>query len=305
MGNADLTVEGSLTDLLLSGTLTVTRANALIPKRLPPSVRALEVTREIGGTSAGADADSRPERDEDAAPPMRVGLDVTVTIPNRLFVRGNGLETEWQGELNVTGTADQPVVRGQISTVRGQVSVLNRVFTIEEGVVSFDGGREIDPGLSVRADASGEDITATVIVSGSASEPEIELASDPPLPQDAILSRLLFGKDPADLGTLEAAQLATALAQLTGGGLAGGGFMERVRNLIGVDVLRLGGADGETAVSAGTYLSQDVFVGVEQGTTAESGAVRMELGVTDNISVESNVDAAGDTNVGIQFKWDY
>ncbi|SDG52427.1 autotransporter secretion inner membrane protein TamB [Limimonas halophila] len=312
-GDAELTVEGSLTDMLLSGTLTVARANALIPKRLPPSVRALEVTREIGGSNTGAgagaqpkaDADERSKADGETAPPMRIGLDVTVTIPNRLFVRGNGLETEWQGELNVTGTADEPIVRGQISTVRGQVSLLNRVFTIQEGVVSFDGGRDIDPGLNVRADASGEDITATVVVTGSASDPEIELQSTPPLPQDAILSRLLFGKDPADLGALEAAQLGTALAQLTGGGLAGGGFMERVRNLIGVDVLRLGGADGETAVSAGTYLSRDVFVGVEQGTTTESGKVRMELGVTDNISVESNVDATGETDVGIQFKWDY
>jgi len=303
--DAELRLQGSLTDLLLKGTLTVTRANALIPKRLPPSVRELKVTREVGG--AGADGENGANGDKKGAdaPPMRVGLDVTVTIPNRLFVRGNGIETEWQGELAVTGTADAPIVQGEISTVRGQVSVLNRVFVIREGLITFDGGREIDPTLQVRAEAEGEDITGIVLVSGRAAQPEIELESDPPLPEDAILSRLLFGKDPTELGALEAAQLGTAVAQLTGGGLAGGGFMERVRNLMGVDVLRLGGSQGDAAVSAGTYLSRDVFVGVEQGTTAESGAVRMELGVTDNISVESNVGATGDTNVGIQFKWDY
>jgi len=300
--DADLTIEGSFADLGVAGDVTVTRANILIPKQLPPSVRALEVTREIGDGTGG---DSAPANGADAAPPMRVGLDVTITVPNRLFVRGNGLETEWQGELTVTGTADDPVVAGEIRTVRGQLSVLNRAFVVEEGVLTFAGGRTIDPRVQVRAVAEGPDLTGIVRVSGPASQPEIALESEPPLPSDAILSRLLFGKNPAELGTLEAAQLGTALAQLTGGGLAGGGFMERVRNLIGVDVLRLGGSEGDAAVTAGTYITRDVFVGVEQGTTAESGAVRMELGVTDNISVESNVGATGDTNVGVQFKWDY
>ena len=72
-----------------------------------------------------------------------------------------------------------------------------------------------------------------------------------------------------------------------------------------MDVLKVEGGDGGAAVSAGKYLRKDVYVGVKQGTTADSGAVEVEVEVTPNISIESEVGQTGDSNVGIKFKWDY
>ena len=66
-----------------------------------------------------------------------------------------------------------------------------------------------------------------------------------------------------------------------------------------------GGEDGDAKVTAGKYIGDKVFVGVEQGATAESGGVSVEVELTPNISVESGVGQTGDSNVGVKFKWDY
>mgnify|MGYP000441555210 CR=1 FL=1 len=297
--DADLSLTGPVRDLQAAGTVTVTRGTARIPEGLPPSVQTIDVTW-LGEEDPGG----RNANEAGAAPPAEIGLDIAVKIPNRFFVRGRGVETEWQGALDVGGTASQPRVVGELSVVRGRVSVLNRTFTIADGTISFDGGAQIDPRVDVRGTASTEELEATVRVQGRAAAPELSLSSVPPLPEDAILSQLLFGKDPSQLGGLEAAQLGAAVAELTQGG-GGPGILDRVRGALGVDVLRLGGSGGGAAVTAGTYVTQDVFVGVEQGLTPESGNVQVELGVTDNISVESNVGREGQSEVGVKFKWDY
>ena len=80
------------------------------------------------------------------------------------------------------------------------------------------------------------------------------------------------------------------------------------RDLIGVDVLDVGTTDGPAGgaeVSAGKYITDEVFVGVKQGTTPGSSAVEVEVELTPNISLNGDVGSAGQSDIGVQFKWDY
>ncbi|MDQ3582907.1 MAG: translocation/assembly module TamB domain-containing protein, partial [Pseudomonadota bacterium] len=45
-----------------------------------------------------------------SAPRLRIGLDIKVDMPEKLYVRGRGLDSEWHGNIEVTGTADDPLV---------------------------------------------------------------------------------------------------------------------------------------------------------------------------------------------------
>ena len=307
----DLDIQGALTDLAVAGRIVVEQAAFQIPRGLPADVAELDVV-EVGrgNTAAGAAADSDESGEEDAAadsetaPPARIALDIQVEIPNQAFLRGQGLESEWAGQIDIAGTADQPIVTGGLQAVRGRIDALGNAFTLQSGSVSFDGGDDIDPEIDTEAVHEGENITVTARVSGPASNPQFELTSQPELPRDEILSRMLFGEDTGQLSPAQAAQLAAAAAELSGVTGGGPGTLGRVRGALGLDVLRLGG-DTATSVTAGRYITDDVFVGVEQGLESESSKVTVELGLTDNIAVESNVGATGQSNVGIQFKWDY
>jgi translocation and assembly module TamB len=306
--DVDMEVTGSLRDMLIAGTVTVNQAEARIPDSLPPEVADLEVVserdlRERQQAEAAAATSGQPGRSPE--PPSRTELDVAIDVPGQTFLRGNGLDSEWQGNLLVTGTAGQPMVRGQLQAVRGRVALLNKTFTLETGRVAFSGGREINPRLDVRAVNESPELTAVVRVSGNAAQPSFELTSVPELPQEQVLSRLLFGKTPGELGPVESAQLAAAVAQLSLGG-GGPGVIDRLRSFVGVDVLQVGGsAETGPTVEAGKYVTDEVFVGVEQGASATSSQVKVEVDLTDNIKLESAAGVTGGSSVGVQFHWDY
>ena len=306
--DVDMEVTGSLQDMLIAGTVTVNQAEARIPDNLPPEVGDLQVVsedelRQRQQAEAKAAKSGNPAQPEQQ--PSRTELDIAIDVPGQTFVRGNGLDSEWQGNLLVTGTASQPIVRGQLQAVRGRVSLLNKTFNLERGQVAFSGGREINPRLDIRAVNESPDLTAIVLVRGSATQPSFELSSVPELPQEQVLSRLLFGKSPGELGPVESAQLAAAVAQLSLSG-GGPGVLDRLRDFVGVDVLQIGGdADSGPTVEAGKYVTEDVFVGVEQGAGADSSQVKVEVDLTDNIKVESAAGVSGGSSVGVQFHWDY
>ncbi|HEY0834189.1 MAG TPA: translocation/assembly module TamB domain-containing protein, partial [Azospirillum sp.] len=335
--DADLSMAGSFQRVTIAGPVRVLRAEVRVPDRMPPNVVDLEVV-EVGGGRLGstgpapARADARntgrsapgaprPGRKPGSPPPapataekgaaeeagLVLALDIGVDAQNQIFVRGRGLEAEFGGQLQVTGTAAQPIVTGRLSMLKGTLDLLARTFEFRRGVIEFDGNPTIDPRLDFLAEATANQVTAQVQVSGTAKQPKLELTSPQGLPQDEVLARVLFGKPVSQLGAAEAVQLAQSAATLAGYG-GGTGILDKVRTTLGVD--RLGFTQGENgkggAVEAGRYVSDRVYVGVEQGVggSAQSRA-KVEVDITDNIQLEAGVGANADTRVGLKFEWDY
>jgi len=58
-------------------------------------------------------------------------------------------------------------------------------------------------------------------------------------------------------------------------------------------------------LSAGRYVTRNVFVGAKQGTAANSSAATVEIEVTPNIKIESDVGADSSGKAGINFEWNY
>ena len=127
----------------------------------------------------------------------------------------------------------------------------------------------------------------------------------PPVPRDEIVSRVLFNKSAAQLSAAEAAQLAIALRELTGTG-GGTDILGFARRTLGVDVLRIETAEGGApGLEAGKYLTDKVYVGVKQGTSAQSSSAGVEVELTPNVTVESEMTGEGANKSGIRFQWDY
>ncbi|MGE0713950.1 MAG: translocation/assembly module TamB domain-containing protein, partial [Alphaproteobacteria bacterium] len=278
----------------LAGTLTVDEGDIALPSRPPAVARPIPVV-EINRPD-GRDIEPAP-----SAPAMVIALDLKVDIPGRLFVRGRGLDSEWRGSLTVRGTADAPQVFGSISTVRGRYDLIGRRFTVERGVISFDG----DPAaasLDLLATATAGQLRATVTVTGSVAAPQLTLGSDPPLPQDEVLAQVLFGKSTAQMTPGQAVQLAQAAAELTGIG-GGAGLVDRVRRSLGLDALDVGGESG-TSVTLGKYVADGVFLKVNPNPGENASAVGVEIEVLPNVTVDAGVGGEG-TNVGIKYRFDY
>ncbi|WP_425403654.1 translocation/assembly module TamB domain-containing protein [Hwanghaeella sp.] len=291
--DADISTRQQGDGMIIQGQALVRRAEVNLSVALPPSISTLDVE---DGTALDPKAEEQTE-------PSRIALDLTVDAPGQIFVRGRGLESEWQGNVRVTGTANQPIVSGGLTARRGRIDVIGKSFTLDDSKIQFFGGETIDPTLGIRGEHEGDDITVIALLEGRASKPEITLTSEPSLPQDEVLSRLLFGKTASSLSPLEAAQLAASASELAGGG-SGIDVLGTIRDFVGVDVLEVDTSGGDAAVKAGSYVADGVFVGAKQGAAPGSSSVTVEVEVTPNISVTTESGQTS-SNAGVNFKWDY
>ena len=111
------------------------------------------------------------------------------------------------------------------------------------------------------------------------------------------------------LTPFQAVKLAYAVNTLRGNG--SGGIMDlfdRTRRILGVDQIELRQSEnnnGESAISVGKYLRDDIYIELEKGFTEGSGKVSVEIEVTPDISVESDMGVDSEGGLGINWKWDY
>jgi len=300
--SGDVKLSGTLKKLRIASKLTTDHVEIRILDRLPPDVATLNVV-EVGQGQNAAPATEEAE----TGPPVNVDLAIEIAMPRRVFVRGRGIDSEWKGDLKISGTARNPRVAGTLTLVRGQMTVVGKTFQLDSGTLSLPDSPNAEPQIALKAVYTGSNLTVTATVSGSVTKPSITLSSSPSMPQDEIVSNVLFNKSSTKLSPYEAAQLGLALADLTGE--SGGGVLDFARKTLGVDVLRIESTQttkgSEPVLGAGKYVTKDVYVGVKQGATPESSSVGVTVDLTPHISVDSDVKRSGQSDVGVKFKLDY
>ena len=233
-------------------------------------------------------------------------LDIKAAGGN-IRVRGLGIDSIWTTNLEIGGTANAPRFTGRADLVRGDYDFAGRNFRLDRGLIRFRGESPPDPLLDIRAEADVQGLNATVIVGGTGLRPEITFASVPQLPQDELLSRILFGTSITNLSAPEALQLASAVAALQSGG---GGLdpINSVRRAVGLDRLRILPADiatgQKTAVAAGKYVTRKLFVEVITDGQGYS-ATRAEYQVTRWLSLLSSISTIGRTSANVRVSKDY
>lgn len=233
-------------------------------------------------------------------------LDVKVAGGD-LTVRGLGIDSRWTTDLAITGNVSAPRFTGRADLTRGNYEFAGRGFRLERGIIRFRGESPVDPSLDIRAEAKVQGLDAAVTVRGTGLRPEIAFTSVPQLPQDELLSRILFGTSITNLSPADAVQLASAVAALQ----SGGGSLDpinAIRRAVGLDRLRILPADvatgQKTAISAGKYLGRKLYVEVISDGQGYS-ATRIEYQVTRWLSILSSISTVGRTSANVRVSKDY
>ncbi len=294
---------------MITGVLTCAPIHFDIPDRLPAGVGPeLQVT-EINRPGAPPEDEAAVPGTEAAAPSppaYDARLDVQLDFPGRVFVRGRGLDSEWHGSLRVRGPITNPAVAGNLNVLRGHFSFMERRFDMAESAIMFDGSTPISPMLDITAVSDARELTARLRVTGPADSPDIALESDPALPQDEILARILFGRDLASVNPVQALRLAHTANTLAGGGNRALDLMGRTRQVLGVDQLDLRGlGEDDPTVAMGRYIGDDIYVEVEKGLMDDSGRLHVEVELTPRFSLDSEVGADAEGGIGFNWRYDY
>ena len=234
-------------------------------------------------------------------------LDIALKAPDEIYVSGMGLESEWSADIVLRGTTLAPQVTGEIELVRGTLGFAGRSFELQEGRVTFPTGDAFDPAIRLIADDTIETVTVTVSVTGRASNPQVAFSSVPGLPQDEIVSRILFGDSITTLSPLQAVQLAASLNTLSSGG---GGLspLGALQSATGIDRLRVLGPDDTVgrgaALAAGQYITKDIYLEVITDARGYT-ATQLEISLTRALSLLSQAGGSGQSNLSIRYRKDY
>jgi translocation and assembly module TamB len=292
----DATASGSVsfswapqTGAIAAGALRLDEVNAAPPRpaRLQSLAPVREINRPVARDVTTVAAADRPVR-----------LDLGLTAPGRVFVRGRGLQSEWALDLAVRGDTAHPDLIGQARLLRGDFQLAGRVFTLERGQVQFVGAPG-DAVMDIEAERATADLTAMVRVAGTVATPQISVASTPALPREEVLPRILFGRTVADLSPLEAAELAGGLAALSGDtafDLAGA-----ARALVQLDRLDVRSMEGGFALTGGKYLTPEVYLEVARTSLGGSQAA-LEWQVRPRLFLVSRFNPQGDARVSIRWR---
>lgn len=310
-GGADVT--GSATSPDVKGEIIVNQGEILLDNLdIAGSVTTLPIT-DPGAKKAEKKEAKKEEPAKAAQGPGR--LNVRVNMLPRFKIDGRGLASTWKANLLIIGPINNPQITGNVSAVQGNFDFLGKNFGLTQGTVTFAGGSIANPLLDIELTNETPDLTAHILVTGPVDKMKLTMTSDPTLPRDEILSRVLFGRSVNDLSKMEMLQLAGAVAQLAGFG-GGGGIMNFAKKALGVDVLRVGtsasNAAGEpgdqtaggTTIEMGKYINDMIYVGVQQGMQPDSTAFIIQMELTPRTNLEVRTER-NNTWGGIKWKYDY
>ncbi len=293
------TVSGTLSlsranDLLtLAGDLDVTDAEFNIARLPKPGLPTLEVRF--------------PGEDDEEEEPSRfanqtTSMDLRIRSDAGIELTGRGLDARGNLDARITGPFNAPQISGEASIARGRFDFLSKRFVFRDSRIDLQTD-VLQSRLSVEAVRETSDLTALVRIKGTVERPEIDLTAEPTLPEDEVLSRILFGRSPTQLSTIETARLAAALAQLSGGG--GFDLLGSLENAIGLDTLDIGTNDtGKAQLTTGKYLSDDVYLEVRSSVEGTPG-VAVEWQARRNVTVEAETVPGESQSVSVQWKKDF
>lgn len=282
----------------ISGDLELVRSAFRLGKATAAAAIPRLNVREVNGI-----AEDRAE----GLPSSPWKLAIKARARNRLMVSGMGIESEWRADLQIGGSITEPAIVGRADLVRGGYEFAGRRFDLERGTIRFQGEVPADPTLDIVATGDTQGLSATIRVTGTGQRPEIAFSSVPALPEDELLSRLLFGTSITNLSAPEALQLAAAVASLQGGG---GGLnpINALRDAIGLDRLRILPADTvtgqRTSVAAGKYITRKLYVEIITDGQGYS-ATRAEFQITRWLSVLSSISTIGRSTASVRVSKDY
>lgn len=310
--SGDLTVAGDALSPNVAGKIVVDRGEVLLDNL---AMSGSVTTLDISNVSAQKNEDAKKQAAQAPASSPVGNLNIAARMLPRFRVDGRGLGSVWEASLLIQGPLNNPQVTGTINAVSGNFDFLGKIFQLSKGVVTFAGGSLANPLLDLELTNETPDLTAHIYILGPVNKMRLVLSSEPSVPRDEIISRVLFGKSINDLSRLEALQLAAAVAQLAGFG-GGGGILSFTKKALGIDVLRLGtsssGATGEdgsggaggTTIEAGKYITDKLYMGVQQGMKADSTAFIIQFELTPRTSLEVRSEQ-NNTWGGLNWKYNY
>jgi translocation and assembly module TamB len=162
-----------------------------------------------------------------------VKLAIGVQSKSNLSATSSQISLEGEVNLQVVGTAANPVVIGRTDLTSGELFYRNVRYELQRGIITFDNPTETEPTLNVSATTTVEQYNLTLTLRGPFDKLTTTYTSDPPLATADIINLIANGQttqEAAAAGQTTDSMIASQVAgQVTGG----------IQHLAGISALQI------------------------------------------------------------------
>jgi hypothetical protein len=262
--DAALQVRGRFEAPRIAGTVTINSGNLRVDEILARTLFQPYSTEETVIIQADPVAALNPWD--------RLGLDVFLRVPGTLRLTGENVQVSpgtpiGMGDINLRVTGDlylykdpaEPVfVTGSFDSITGTYAFQGRRFdVVPASSINFRG--DLNPEIYVTVTRVISGVETRVSIFGPLQEPELRLASTPPLDQSDILSLILFNTSTNQLSAVQQQQLIVRAGTLAASFLATP-ILSAIENEIGLDILEI--EPGEIGVEPKVTIGQELAPGL-------------------------------------------
>ena len=139
------------------------------------------------------------------APFTNWGLNVDVRTQEPFLIRGNLATGRVDAKLRIGGTLGKPLPDGVVTLSDFVAALPFSTLKVKSGDLRFTPATGFDPILEIRGSAAPRPYRIDVYVYGKVSDPQLVLTSNPPLPDNEIMTLLATGTTSAGLENTQAA----------------------------------------------------------------------------------------------------
>jgi translocation and assembly module TamB len=187
---------------------------------------------------------------------------------NHLYVKAADFEFPVESQMNFEYDARRPeglTADGTVHVPQGSFTALGRRFIIDDAKITETGGDLSNPELEIKAAYDNPQAKVTIVVTGTAKDPQLEMSSNPPMDRDQIAFFLATGRLQGHAtqqgGGVDLSGAATSVV----GGLLFGQVRKELADVLPVDVITIDtGSKGVSGASVGKYIGDRVFIGYRQ-----------------------------------------
>jgi len=183
--DADVKVTGPLKAATVTGSVALTNSQFLKNIDLLPI--------GLPGRPAPQPPTERPDFSVTEPPIRDWKFDVMIKTKDPFLIRGNLANGGAISDLHLTGTGLRPELQGTVRLENVEATLPFSRLEIAQGFLYFDPSDSFNPKIDLQGTSLIRDYTVHVYVYGTSLSPEAVFTSEPPLPQEEIISLLATG----------------------------------------------------------------------------------------------------------------
>jgi translocation and assembly module TamB len=221
--NADIRLAGTTENAVLGGTINISELSF---------TPAFDLTRFINQFTGGV-----------TAPPSQgltqnIQLNLSVHSSNNINLVSRTLSVNGTANLQVRGTAAQPVILGRINLDSGDLIFNGDRFVLNGGTVQFVNPSETEPVVNLSLNTNIQQYSIFMRFNGPIDQLRTDYASDPSLPAADIINLLAFGKT-TEANSPDAATPANQAAETLVASQVSSQITSRVSKIAGISQLSI------------------------------------------------------------------